>query len=80
MIRRMKAFSKQKLLLLLLSKSEPNLGKNFRSSMTSVADDRCLKFSITAECDRSYARTGIMNLRHYDVETPIFMPVGTQVN
>lgn len=45
-------------------------------TQTSTA---CLKFKILAECSVSRARTGIMSLTHYDVETPVFMPVGTQV-
>lgn len=39
----------------------------------------CLTFNILAECNLSKARTGVMSLTHYDVETPVFMPVGTQV-
>lgn len=38
-----------------------------------------LKFTILAECNTSLARTGVMNLPHHAVETPVFMPVGTQV-
>ncbi|XP_046403957.1 queuine tRNA-ribosyltransferase catalytic subunit [Ischnura elegans] len=37
-----------------------------------------LNFQILAECTTSNARTGIMKLPHFDVETPVFMPVGTQ--
>ncbi|XP_071454302.1 queuine tRNA-ribosyltransferase catalytic subunit [Hetaerina americana] len=37
-----------------------------------------LNFQILAECSTSNARTGIMKLPHFDVETPVFMPVGTQ--
>lgn len=48
----------------------------FRMTQTSTA---CLKFKILAECGVSRARTGIMSLTHYDVETPVFIPVGTQV-
>lgn len=38
----------------------------------------CLQFTVLAECGVSRARTGVMKLAHYDVETPVFMPVGTQ--
>lgn len=38
-----------------------------------------LKFTLISECNVSNARTGVMNLTHYNVETPVFMPVGTQV-
>ena len=37
-----------------------------------------LEFNIIARCSTSKARTAIVKLRHFDVETPIFMPVGTQ--
>ena len=37
-----------------------------------------LEFNILAECGRSKARTSKLLLPHYEVETPIFMPVGTQ--
>ncbi|XP_047116886.1 queuine tRNA-ribosyltransferase catalytic subunit [Schistocerca piceifrons] len=37
-----------------------------------------LSFNIFAKCEKSKARTSIMSLPHYDVETPVFMPVGTQ--
>lgn len=37
-----------------------------------------LKFTIQAECNTSRARVGVMKLPHYDVKTPVFMPVGTQ--
>lgn len=38
-----------------------------------------LTFDILANCKQSMARTAIMKLPHYEVETPVFMPVGTQV-
>lgn len=38
-----------------------------------------LTFDILANCKLTMARTAIMKLPHYDVETPVFMPVGTQV-
>jgi len=34
-------------------------------------------FSITHKCENSKARTGILNLPHGTVQTPVFMPVGT---
>ncbi|XP_033220819.1 queuine tRNA-ribosyltransferase catalytic subunit isoform X1 [Belonocnema kinseyi] len=37
-----------------------------------------LIFEIIAECNFSKARTGIMTLIHNRVDTPVFMPVGTQ--
>ncbi|KAJ0181741.1 hypothetical protein K1T71_002463 [Dendrolimus kikuchii] len=37
-----------------------------------------LSFTVGAECKTSRARAGIMKLPHYEVKTPVFMPVGTQ--
>ena len=37
-----------------------------------------LTFKIIAECPVSKARASVMSLPHADVETPVFMPVGTQ--
>ena len=35
-------------------------------------------FEILAECPKTGARAGILHTPHGDVETPVFMPVGTQ--
>ncbi|XP_050540938.1 queuine tRNA-ribosyltransferase catalytic subunit [Daktulosphaira vitifoliae] len=40
--------------------------------------DNALKYDILKSCCFSRARTGLMRLPHYTVETPIFMPVGTK--
>lgn len=37
-----------------------------------------LDFHILAKCSTSKARTAVMKLPHSVVETPVFMPVGTQ--
>lgn len=37
-----------------------------------------LRYKVLAECSSSKARTAILKLPHYEVETPVFMPVGTQ--
>lgn len=37
-----------------------------------------LQFEITARDPRSHARCGVLRLPHGEVETPVFMPVGTQ--
>jgi len=37
-----------------------------------------MKFEIVAKDTQSKARAGIMNTGHGDIQTPIFMPVGTQ--
>ena len=36
------------------------------------------KFELIKECSRTGARAGILHTPHGDIETPIFMPVGTQ--
>jgi hypothetical protein len=38
-----------------------------------------LQFKILAECPVTKARTSLMTLPHGTIETPVFMPVGTQV-
>src|SRR5262249_25683253 len=35
-------------------------------------------FEIQAECPVTRARAGILHTAHGDIETPVFMPVGTQ--
>ena len=37
-----------------------------------------VSFSITAECPKTGARAGVLHTPHGDIETPVFMPVGTQ--
>ena len=48
--------------------------------MTSGSSTKAsaLKLSVLAECSTSRARTALMELPHATVETPVFMPVGTQ--
>jgi len=40
--------------------------------------ENALKFDVIASCSKSRARTSLMKLPHYTVETPVFMPVGTK--
>lgn len=49
--------------------------------MTSTMSDAAnpLVFKIISECKTTRARVGKMNLPHGEVDTPVFMPVGTQV-
>lgn len=42
------------------------------------AIDPPLQYKVVAKCGTTKARVGIMTLRHGDVDTPVFMPVGTQ--
>ncbi|XP_055606690.1 queuine tRNA-ribosyltransferase catalytic subunit-like [Uranotaenia lowii] len=37
-----------------------------------------LRYRVTAKCSTTKARVGVMSLKHSDVDTPVFMPVGTQ--
>ena len=48
--------------------------------MTSGSSTKAsaLKLIVLAECSTSRARTALMKLPHATVETPVFMPVGTQ--
>lgn len=39
-----------------------------------------LLFEIFYECQTTKARTSRMTLIHHHVDTPVFMPVGTQVS
>jgi len=37
-----------------------------------------LEFQVIARCSVTKARASLLRLSHADVETPVFMPVGTQ--
>jgi queuine tRNA-ribosyltransferase len=39
---------------------------------------RQIRFEIVAECSRTQARAGLLHTEHGTLETPVFMPVGTQ--
>jgi queuine tRNA-ribosyltransferase len=39
---------------------------------------RQISFEVVAECPHTRARAGILHTSHGDIETPVFMPVGTQ--
>jgi queuine tRNA-ribosyltransferase len=39
---------------------------------------RAISFEIVAECSRTRARAGLLHTPHGTIETPVFMPVGTQ--
>lgn len=49
------------------------------NDVISAHDDPPLKYKVIAKCGTTKARVGVMTLRHGDVDTPVFMPVGTQV-
>ncbi|MBO5940805.1 MAG: tRNA-guanine transglycosylase, partial [Kiritimatiellae bacterium] len=44
----------------------------------ALEQDQTGKFEIVARDANTKARRGILHLAHGDVETPVFMPVGTQ--
>jgi len=39
---------------------------------------RQIEFEVVAECARTHARAGLLHTGHGVIETPVFMPVGTQ--
>lgn len=43
------------------------------------SENKPLVFNITKECKITKARVSKMILHHGEVDTPVFMPVGTQV-
>lgn len=55
-----------------------NVGFPKLSDMTNQKTP--LIFEIFTECQTTKARTGRMTLVHHHVDTPVFMPVGTQVD
>ena len=46
--------------------------------LTRPYNKSVLRFEIQAVCPRTGARAGVLHTPHGDVETPVFMPVGTQ--
>src|SRR5690349_1852065 len=42
------------------------------------SDLRRVSFEIVAECPHTRARAGVLHTAHGNIETPVFMPVGTQ--
>lgn len=61
------------------SRTMSNKTSNIFNSKNSSVPDPPLKYKVIAKCNTTKARVGVMTLRHGDVETPVFMPVGTQV-
>ena len=70
--------------MLLLPPSLGTLRQRFNWSaveinMVDEQEKSCaLSYEVLAECSTTKARTAILTLPHYKVETPVFMPVGTQ--
>lgn len=46
--------------------------------MPALGNNAALGFHIKAKCNVCKARSSVMSLLHSEVETPVFMPVGTQ--
>lgn len=49
------------------------------SNSNPSTNDPPLVYKVIAKCKTTKARVGVMTLRHGKVDTPVFMPVGTQV-
>jgi hypothetical protein len=47
--------------------------------MPVIGKETALHFQMKAKCNVSKARSSVMSVMHCDVNTPVFMPVGTQV-
>lgn len=60
--------------LITLRKMSSAIGSNLLEATTPP-----LTYQVIAECPTTKARVGVMTLRHGNVDTPVFMPVGTQV-
>lgn len=61
-------------------------GRNLLQKMSAIATNGAengktapLIYKVIAKCPTTKARVGVMSLVHSDVDTPVFMPVGTQV-
>ena len=39
-----------------------------------------ISFEVVAECPHTRARAGLLHTAHGTIETPVFMPVGTQAS
>ncbi|XP_014216555.1 queuine tRNA-ribosyltransferase catalytic subunit 1 [Copidosoma floridanum] len=68
-----------------IQKSRINFEQNSANSQPEKkmkltdSENKCpLTFEIRAECSTTKARMGLMQLVHHHVDTPVFMPVGTQ--
>ncbi len=55
-----------------------NTAASLQRSNSPPVNKGCLDFEIVAECTVTKARVGRMTLPHSVVDTPVFMPVGTQ--
>src|SRR6202451_2167318 len=51
---------------------------SYRTKGENTSLTRGVTFTLQAVCPHTGARAGILHTAHGDVETPVFMPVGTQ--
>ena len=51
-----------------------------RQPRSRFMDQSLFKYEIVVEDPKTHARAGILHTPHGDIETPIFMPVGTKAN
>lgn len=54
-------------------------GLSTMSKSNPTTNDSPLVYNVIAKCKTTKARVGVMTLRHGEMDTPVFMPVGTQV-
>jgi queuine tRNA-ribosyltransferase len=50
----------------------------FLASHVPMKDPMDFRFEVVAECSHTRARAGVLHTPHGAIETPVFMPVGTQ--
>ena len=48
------------------------------SALPLQSDLPQISFEVVAECSHTRARAGLLHTPHGTIETPVFMPVGTQ--
>ncbi|XP_065079520.1 queuine tRNA-ribosyltransferase catalytic subunit [Ochlerotatus camptorhynchus] len=60
----------------------PTQSRNLTTAAEMASEETnpgpALRYRVEAKCSTTKARVGLMSLRHSDVDTPVFMPVGTQ--
>lgn len=72
-------FMSKRARVLLRNMSTKATSSTLNNKIPTNPSDPPLKYKVLAKCGTSKARVGVMTLRHGDVNTPVFMPVGTQV-
>ena len=63
-----------------MTKSLASLGKQNKNEFLNIKQGEFMfDYKVIKECKQSGARIGILTTPHGEIETPIFMPVGTRV-